>query len=54
MTEKQVDEILKKYDRTIEDVAEVISTHLTVSESTLLRWYTEQFRIQFENNLKSE
>ncbi len=50
MTEK----ILEKFDRTIEDVAEVIAEHLTVSESTFLRWYTEQFRIQFENNLKKE
>ena len=50
MTEK----ILKIFDRTIEDVADVIAEHLTVSESTFLRWYTEQFRIQFENNLKKE
>ena len=48
MTEK----IFEAYDKTIEDVAEVIAEHLTVSESCFLRWYTEQFRIQFENNLK--
>ena len=48
MTEK----ILKTYDKTLEDVADVIAEHLTVSESVFIRWYTEQFRIQFENNLK--
>lgn len=46
------DKILKAYDKTIEDVADVIAEHLTVSESTFIRWYIEQFRIQFENNLK--
>lgn len=44
--------ILEDYDKTIEDVADVIAEHLTVSESTFIRWYNEQFRIQFENNLK--
>lgn len=49
---KMTEKALKAYDKTIEDVAEVIAEHLTVSESCLIRWYTEQFRIQFENNLK--
>ena len=38
--------------KTNEDVANVIAEHLTVSESCLIRWVTEQFKIQFENNLK--
>ena len=52
MMGEQVTEILELYDKTIEDVAEVIAEHLTVAESTFLRWYAEQFKIQFENNLK--
>ena len=50
--EKMTEKILKLYDKTLEDVADVIAEHLTVSESVFIRWYTEQFRIQFENNLK--
>ena len=50
MTEK----IIKAYDKTIEDVAEIIAEHLSVSESCFLRWYNSQFRIQFENNLRRE
>ena len=46
--------ILKIYDKTIHDMADVIAEHLTVSESTFIRWYTDQFRIQFKNNLKKE
>lgn len=45
---------MKAYDKTIVDVADVIAKHLTVSESCLIRWYTDQFKIQFENNLKKE
>lgn len=48
----EIEKTLEKYDKTVEDVANVIAEHLTVSESTFIRWYTEQFRIQFENNLK--
>lgn len=47
-----IDNVLENYDKTVEDVADVIAEHLTVSESVFIRWYTEQFRIQFENNLK--
>ena len=39
-------------DKTLNDIAEIIAEHLTVSESVFIRWYTDQFRIQFENNLK--
>lgn len=47
-----IDNVLENYGKTVEDVADVIAEHLTVSESVFIRWYTEQFRIQFENNLK--
>ena len=46
--------ILQVYDKTSNDIAEIIAEHLTVSESVFIRWYTDQFRIQFENNLKKE
>ena len=46
--------MLQVFDKTREDVAEVIAASLTVSESCFLSWYTEQFRIQFENNLKRD
>ena len=46
-------QILQVFDKTREDVAEIIAASLTVSESCFLSWYTEQFRIQFENNLNN-
>ena len=46
--------ILQVYDKTSNDIAEIIAEHLTVSESVFIRWYIDQFRIQFENNLKKE
>lgn len=52
MTEKELNLILEQYDKTIRDVAGVIAEHLTISESTFIKWYNDQFRIQFENNLK--
>ena len=49
---KNITKILECYDKTNEDVANAIAEHLTLSESCLIRWVTEQFKIQFENNLK--
>lgn len=44
--------IIELYDKTINDVGEVIAEYLTVSESTFLRWHSQQIRIRFEQNLK--
>ena len=47
------EKMLQVFDKTRADVAEVIAASLTVSESCFLSGYTEQFRIQFENNLNN-